>query len=260
MNDDEWIDPFTTEEMELYLTGVYHKLITKYSLSRAYHDKVGAGFDDRVKKGYGPHVEPKQQSTYKALRKNVYIFSAAKQYQQVREMTGFIEQKGVQSTFTEFKKKASVVFETYNKNYLRTEYDTAVGQSQMAREWDEAQIKKDLFPNITYHTQRDSRVRDAHRILDGITLPVDHKFWNLNMPKNGFNCRCFTTSTNEVEVTDLKTKDLTALKDPKLFPNLFRMNPGKDKIVFDPKKHPYFKVAKGDAGLKSRHFDLPIPE
>jgi SPP1 gp7 family putative phage head morphogenesis protein len=254
----EFEDPFTPDEKELYLVGVYNKLITKLNLSIGYHIKISLGFRERVKAGYKEFSEPKFEPTYKGLQKNVYIFSAAKQYQQVRTMTKFIEDKGVKSTFKEFKDKAGQVFDEYNKNYLRTEYDTAVGQSQMARDWEEALLNKDIFPNITYHTQRDARVRDEHRILDGITLPIDHKFWNLNMPKNGFNCRCFTT-TNDDKVTDLKTVDLSLLKDKKAFPDLFRMNPGKDKMVFDPAVHPYFKVAKGDGNLKKNNFNLPLP-
>jgi len=251
-------NPFDPHEEELYITGVFHRLITKTVLSIAYHDRITKGFIERIKKGYGKFIEPIFRPTYKGLERNVYIFSAAKQYQQVREMTKFIETDGVTSTFTDFKKKAATVFDTYNKNYLKAEYDTAIGQSQMAREWVEAVQKADIFPMLTYQTQRDLRVREVHRILDGITLPVNHPFWNLNMPKNGWNCRCFTTS-NDDKATDLKTIDLSALKDEKKFPPLFRMNPGKDKVIFDPKRHPYFKVAKGDEQLKKENFKLPIP-
>jgi len=38
------------------------------------------------------------------------------------------------------------------------------------------------------------------------------------------------------------------------------MNPGKTGYIFDPKAHPYFKVAPEDKKLAKENFNLPIPE
>ena len=37
----------------------------------------------------------------------------------------------------------------------------------------------------------------AHRVWDGIVLPIGHKFWEVHYPPNGWNCRCHAVSTDE---------------------------------------------------------------
>lgn len=255
-------DLFPDEWIELYLLLVWNGSITTDSLSTDYHHKVGSELEKGVGEGYGGlfdnmvHYTPEYKTAVK-LRENIYAFSAAKQYQQVRTMSKFITEKGVKSTFKEFRQKADIVFDEYNKNYLRTEYNTAIGQGQNAREWLNAVAQKKTFPVLEYRTQRDSHVRDEHAILDGIKRPVSDPFWNTYMPKNGWNCRCFVVQHEDAELTDLKDRDLSDLNDEKKFPPVFRMNPGKDGLVFNPKYHPYFEVAHGDGGLKKNNFNLP---
>lgn len=41
-----------------------------------------------------------------------------------------------------------------------------------------------------YVTAGDDRVRPAHAILDGVTLPKGDQFWQEFYPPNGWNCRC----------------------------------------------------------------------
>lgn len=256
--------PFTEEQIDIYLLSIYSEVIKKDQLSVSYHEKVGVKLEEALVVGFGATLSDINYTSplYKAfvkMRENIYVFSAAKQYQQVRTMSEFIFNKGVKSTFAEFKSLAKKVFIEYNENYLRTEYITAIGQSQSAKDWIEADQKKDIIPYLQYRTQRDARVRDEHAALDGITLPVGHPFWNNYMPKNGWRCRCFTVSKQRARVTDLAERDLSDLDDKTKFPEVFRMNPGKDGLVFNPKKHPYFFVAKGDADLRRNNFNLPIP-
>jgi SPP1 gp7 family putative phage head morphogenesis protein len=256
--------PFDEEAIELYLLSVYSGETTKEKLSIRYHETVGGELEEALTIGFGAGLSSLNYTSaefalYKKLRENIYVFSAAKQYQQVRTMSHFITKDGIKSTYSEFKAIAKKVFIEYNDLHLKTEYVTAIGQSQMAREWVEADMKKDIIPYLTYRTQRDARVRDEHAALDGITLPVGHPFWRTYMPKNGWRCRCFTVSKEKATVTDLSKVDLTDLADEKKFPKVFQMNPGVDGLIFNPKHHPYFFVAKGDAGLKHNNFNLPIP-
>lgn len=258
-------DIYTKFEEELYITGVYAKIITRQNLSLDYHKKVGGLLYDATEKGFSgslEHFSPftAQYKTLRGLRSNIYVFSAAKQYQQVREMSRFINVKGVQSTFSDFKVKAGKVFDDYNKNYLKTEYVTAISAAQNAREWVEAVQKADIFPLMRYETQRDLRVRDEHRKLDGVTLPINHPFWNNFMPPNGYSCRCYTTSQEDEPIIRPSKEAQVDMKDETKFPPLFQMNPGKDEIIFDPAKHPYFKVARGDKELKMKNFNLPVPQ
>jgi SPP1 gp7 family putative phage head morphogenesis protein len=253
---------FTSEEIEFYILLVYHGIVTKTLLNSEYHAKIAAYFEKALFEGYGGDlfsfgIESKLFSNITQLRRSLYVFSAAKQYSQVREMSSLINVKGEKAEFKVFKEKAGEVFDAYNKNYLKTEFNTAVGQSQMAREYTDYIVNQ--TPLIQYRTQRDKRVRDEHAILDGITLPPEDPFWRYNMPKNGWNCRCFTVPVYKGKETDLTQRDLSDLEDEKKFPKLFRMNPGIDGYIFDPNQHPYFSVAKGDAGFKKANYNLFVP-
>lgn len=259
---DNFIPPFPAEAMEIYLAAVYNGNLTKESLSVRYHNTIVATLSQALALGFGGplssfNIYTPQFAAHLRMLENIYVFSAAKQYQQVRTMSSFISTKGLKSSYPEFRAIAKKVFTQYNEAYLKTEYVTSIGQSQMAREWVEAEQLQDVLPYLEYRTQRDSHVRDEHAALDGITLPVGHSFWNNYMPKNGWRCRCFTVQHERKKVTDLSTRNLTDLKDETKFPKVFQMNPGKDGLVFNPKYHPYFKVAKGDANLKRNNFNLP---
>lgn len=262
-NPEDYTPPFSDDWMEIYLLSVYNGFTTKENLDIGYYSKMIDELEQAMVIGFGGplssfnYTSPTYQ-TFVKMRENIYVFSAAKQYQQVRTMSQFISKKGVKSTYTEFRDLAKNVFHEYNDTYLRTEWVTSIGQCQMAKEWIEVEQKKDLFPILEYRTQRDARVRDEHAALDGIALPVDHPFWNTYMPKNGWRCRCFTVSRERKPVTDLSTRDLSDLEDESKFPKVFRMNPGKDGLIFNPKQHPYFRVAKGDADLRANNFNLPI--
>jgi SPP1 gp7 family putative phage head morphogenesis protein len=257
--------PFNEEYIEVYLLSVYTGAITIDAMDLKYHYTVASTLEEASVIGFGGTTinltpDSPEFKAFKKMRSNIYAFSAAKQYQQVRKMSQFISQNGITSTYQEFRKKAYNVFEEFNKNYLKTEYNTAIGQSQMAKEWVEAVQKRDLFPVLEYRTQKDGRVRDEHAVLDGIKLPINHSFWNNYMPKNGWNCRCFVVSHDKEEkVTNLKERDLSSLKDEKKFPAVFRMNPGKDGLIFNPKYHPYFFVERGASGLKKNNFNMPQP-
>ena len=254
-------DLFSEEFIDDYLQKVYNEQITDRDLDLKYHKTVGGELYEGAAFGFGGHVDTwpdvtKLGECIEGIRDNCYIFSAAKQYQQVREMSDFILDNGVKSSWADFKKKAHTVFDEYNVNYLKTEYNTAVGQAQMARDWVQFELESDLFPFLTYQTQHDQRVRDAHAMINGVTRPVKDSFWTYYMPKNGWNCRCFVTSHQHATVTKIP-KGIPRWGSPE-FPEVFKMNPGKDKMIFK-KDHPYFEVAKGDKGFKKKNFGLPIP-
>lgn len=73
---------------------------------------------------------------------------------------------------------------------LETIYRTNIHAAYAAGHWQEFEDNKDILPYLRYTTVHDDRVRPEHAALDGITLPVDHEFWNTHAPPNGFNCRC----------------------------------------------------------------------
>jgi hypothetical protein len=176
------------------------------------------------------------------------MFSGAKTYQQVELMRDFAaEAKG----YKEFREAAMSIYDQYNKVWLRTEYDTAIGQGQSAVKWQQFEEEKDVLPNLRYST-----IGDACPIcqpLNGLTLPVGHPKWKKIAPLNHFHCFCLLEATTD-KVENWNT-------DPVLekMSDVFMMNPGLDGYVFSP-KHPYFSVAPKDKALAKNNFNLPIPE
>ena len=188
------------------------------------------------------------------LTNNIYMFSGAKTYQNVRLTTDLLKDNELRNNYYKFKEAASKIFTDFQDKHLRVEYNTAIGNSQMAANWQRIEYNKDAMPLLQYQTAGDGRVRPTHASLDNIIRPVDDKFWDLYYPKNGWNCRCTVIQISEGEITDMR-----GFKKPNDVPNEFLMNSGKDKIIFS-KEHPYFDVAKGDKKFAKENFDMPIPK
>jgi SPP1 gp7 family putative phage head morphogenesis protein len=168
-------------------------------------------------------------------------------------------QPELKTNFYAFKKEAEKVFHDYNAAYLEAEYNTAKASSRMAAEWMRIEDSKDVLPLLQYKTVGDGRVRPTHRQLDNIIRRAEDNFWNEYFVPNGWNCRCTV-----IQLMDGKETDIAAI--PNIdhdVPPLFKMNSGKDRIIFKDtgkNKHPYFDVAKGDKPYAMRNFDLPIPQ
>jgi SPP1 gp7 family putative phage head morphogenesis protein len=249
---------FSDEEIERIVIGVYSGLITPESLDLVTYNLVAEKLSKGVYNGFGKSIIEAEWGTpdyemLRSLRTNVYKFSGAKQYHQVREMVSAIYDGDRIKPFSEYKKTGSDIFKNYNVNYLQAEYNSAIAQSRSASMWMEIEANAELLPMLEYHTAGDGRVRPEHAMLNGIKRPVNDKFWSNYFPPNGWNCRCTTLQTDDTDKTSLK-----GFKQPSTVPNEFMMNAGKDKIVFSD-KHPYFTVARKDEDLKNRNFDMPIP-
>jgi SPP1 gp7 family putative phage head morphogenesis protein len=250
-------DLFDEQEIDRVIAGIYAGIITLRSLDVKTYLKVADKLTSGVYKGYGKtldtvlYLSEDYQMLY-ALRDNVFIFSGAKQYQQVRQMSSLLTDNGKIVPFNEFKKQAKTVFDDYNKNYLNAEYNSAIAQSRTASQWQDIERTKGLFPYLQYQTAQDGRVRPEHAALNKIIKRVDDPFWSNYMPPNGWNCRCDVTQLDEGKVTN--TENLVVEN----VPDAFKFNAGKDKIVFS-KEHPYFDVEPRDKSFANSNFGLPMP-
>lgn len=215
-------------------------------------------------RGYGKNlkkldIESPDYKTLSKLNKNIYVFSAAKTFHEVKDMQNFIyDERGFLRSFTEFSKDTNIIYEQYSVNWQRTEFDTTIAQAQSAAQWDDIQKEKKTFPLLKYQTAGDDKVRDLHASWDGTVRPVNDGFWADRMPPNSWNCRCIAVQLEEGEekLTDART---LKVNDDKLF----SMNPGRDQYIFKEtgrNQHPYFKVDKKYSVLKKNNFNLPIPK
>lgn len=170
------------------------------------------------------------------LTHNVFSFSAAKNYQQLRTITESLrDENGMLRTFTDFREQVAIINKKFNGTWLQTEYDTCIATATQSARWQEFKSQKDIFPYLRYQTAGDDSVRNEHRLLDGITKRVDDPFWRTYYPPNGWNCRCevIQVPDDDVQETPENVYSLPLI-DP-----LFKTNCGETGLIF-PKGHAYY--------------------
>lgn len=250
-------------DRDALFAAIFSGAITPEKLPRGLYLKLCEVFTEAIDEGFatvqtGFAVD---QQLVQALRLNVFNFSGAKTFQQVLEMSSELTKGGDILSFSEFRKSANEIFTTYNETWLETEYKTAIGQSQSIRKWDDIEKDSELFPYLQYDAVMDANTSTICRPLEGITLPVNHPFWNTYAPLNHFNCRCQLRKISKYD--DVRqTRSTKLLRVEKEvgdeMQEMFKVNPGKEKKIFD-KSHPYFSVPKKYEKFAAQNFGLPLP-
>jgi len=165
------------------------------------------------------------------LEKNVYQFSAAKNYHQLKTMTlALKDDKGNVRSFRDYQVITGQVNSKYEA-WLKTEYNAAIAGSQMASKW----LEFDDNGMIQYRTAGDERVRTEHELLNNVIKPKRDPFWNTYYPPLGFGCRCTAIEVN----SDSNPTPDSKFSTPKV-PEMWRENTAKENIIF-PDGHAYFK-------------------
>ena len=252
-------DPvLTDEQVEKYLFDIYTGAINIYNLPQNIYLAIANYLTDGLLKGYGAigiEFGTPDYAMIEKLRESVYVFSGAKTFQQVKEISSYLVQDGKVISFADFKSKVLPLYEDYNINWLQAEYQTAVASGRMASRWVDIQRDKEALPLLQYKTIGDDRVRPEHKTMDNIVKPVNDPFWDTNYPPNGWRCRC---DVYQLDADDVESEISNEVKEVEEVHPLFRFNVGKKKRVFSP-KHPYFKIEKEYKYLAKINFGLPLP-
>jgi len=168
------------------------------------------------------------------LTRDVWSFSAAKNYQEMRDLTlALKDEKGKLREFEVFKTEAQKVCDKYNETWLRTEYEMSVASSQNAARWVEFTKDAKDIPFLKYQTVGDDAVRATHAVLDGIVRNIKDAFWSTHYPPNGWGCRCEVLQEPGAQGNK---KDLPG---DAVVPEMFRTNLAQTGLIY-PKNHPYY--------------------
>ena len=179
-----------------------------------------------------------------ALESDTFFFSGFKTHHYLNEASKLLKDaNGNLKPFNQFLNDIQKLDKTYNKNYLRAEYNFAAASVQMAVKWKEWERDGDEY-NLQYRTAGDDRVREEHAAINNTTLPPSDPFWKSFLPPNGWNCRCTVSqvrkSSHPLSNSEEAIAKGNAMTDhPKK--QIFRFNPGAQQKVFPP-KHPYYKA------------------
>lgn len=182
----------------------------------------------------------------RALQEDTFLFSGLKTHAQLNEASILLlDDEGKIKSWEAFSKDFENINSNYNQNYLEAEYQYATGAALMASKWSE--LSDNNRYNLQYRTAGDSRVRQEHEVLHNTTLPKNDPFWDSYYPPNGWRCRCtvvevlkskYEESDSEKAIAKGESATSQIGKDGKNKLEIFRFNPGKQKVIFPP-KHPY---------------------
>ena len=257
---DEDVPPINWDEVTIkdMINGVYSGKYTAENLPESVYFRIAKELTKGMDKGLravGKDADTYDKDFLRSLKHNAHVFSGAKTFQEVREMSDFIaDNQGRRVPFKEYEAKAREIFADFNETYLKTEIFQAENSATMASKWQDIEEDKDILPMLRYQTVGDERVRQDHRPLDGVTRPVDDPFWDTYYPPNGWRCRCEVLQEDE----DEEATKLGGVKLPDVPPSM-QINVGKKKVLFGP-EHPYFIVEDQFKELKDNNFGLPIPK
>ena len=184
----------TAEEREDIFRDIWRGFITLFALPLVLFNDTFNGLQKGLFRGFGGTLADfaEQTADFKILTRlneNINKFSAAKTFQNVKDTQNLIlDAAGNLRPFPEFRTDALKIFDKYNENWLRTEFETTVAGAQSAVQWQDIQRDKKTLPLLQYRTAGDNRVRPLHAAWDGIVKPVDDSFWDTHNPPADFNC------------------------------------------------------------------------
>lgn len=182
------------------------------------------------------------------------MFSALRTHAQLFEASRLLKTAdGGIKPFNQFAQDIASINKNYNENYLQAEYQFATASALMAQKWSDIEENQDRY-NLQYRTAGDEKVRASHEALNMITLPASDTFWNTYYPPNGWRCRCnaievlkdkYDVSDSELAIKAGEKATTQLDKNGKNRLEIFRFNPGKQKVIFPP-DHPYRKLQGAD--------------
>jgi SPP1 gp7 family putative phage head morphogenesis protein len=185
------------------------------------------------------------------LTQNVFAFSAAKNYQQLQDITDAMKgDDGKLLEFSDYLEAVNNLNAKYNRDWLETEYGTAVASATSSARWIEFTEEAGIMPMLQYQTAGDSRVRPEHASLNGTRKPIDDDFWKTYYPPNGWNCRC-----EAVQVPESNAAEVEPAGFPPVNP-MFRTNLAESGLIF-PKNHPYYTGVPKDVLRRSMQYIPP---
>jgi len=183
-------------------------------------------------------VDYKPATTFlKELKMNNAVFSAFKVHRMQNDIAAqMIDGKGELKPFSAFARDVQPITDHQCRQWLKTEYDTAVRRAHDAVQWKEFEQHADLFPNLEWMPSTAAHPDAIHATFVGTILPKDHPFWSQHQPGDHWGCQCTLQETDE---PSNEAPVATPEQDP--LPGLDN-NPGKDAKLFSD-THPYFTEA-----------------
>ena len=181
----------------------------------------------------------KDADFYDELIHNNGVFAAFKTHRFANDMASkLIGEDGKLKSFSEWERDTLTMRRHHVRNWLETEYNTAVRRAHLAAEWRQFEREKDILPNLQWVETTAVTPGEDHFPFWNIIRHIDDPFWNEHRPGDRWGCKCGLRSTDK-DVTPLPP----GISDPKFAPAPgLDNNPGSDAMLFSF-SHPYFAAA-----------------
>ena len=193
-----------------------------------------------------------------SLEHSTYVFSGLKTFHELNEaFPSLVDEQGNKKPFERFLNDVQKIDDTYNRNYLRAEYNFAHSSAVMAAKWEEFSHDGDTY-NLQYRTVGDDHVRPEHAALNGTTLPFSDAFWDSYYPPNGWNCRCTVVQVRKTKYPETPREEAYRRGAEALANDtrgMFRFNPGKQGKAL-PDYNPYSIRRCNDCDLAKGNIKL----
>lgn len=237
---------FSEDTIARALTNIYRK---KFNVKKEIEPELFAetvhllnlasatGISDAVDAGTPmPEDEFLQQ-----IKTNNEVFSAFRVHKMQNDIAArMTDDKGQLKSFSQFAKDVKPYTDHQNRQWLRTEFNTAVLRAHQAADWQQFEAEKDVLPNLEWMPSTSVNPGADHRVFWGTILPIGHPFWDEHRPGDRWNCKCALRNTDKPGTGD---PVLPTSKNDTPYRGL-ENNPGKDgKLISD--KHPYFPDSCG---------------
>jgi hypothetical protein len=188
---------------------------------------------------------------YRQIRHNNAVFSAFRTHRLQNDIAAqLLNENGSLKPFEQFFNDVRGITSHNVKQWLQTEYDTAVLRAHRAADWAQFEEVKDILPNLRW-LPTTSITPDAYhkRYWEAeLTLPQSHPFWTKHRPGDRWNCKCMLEATDD-PVHGAHVIDADDYQPDKGLDN----NPGIDGKLFSD-SHPYYEHAHPGADEAVKEF------
>uniref|UniRef100_A0AB33JLW3 Phage head morphogenesis domain-containing protein n=1 Tax=Prevotella sp. GTC17262 TaxID=3236797 RepID=A0AB33JLW3_9BACT len=193
------LDKETEDKVQAKLTKAFNDMMSALFKQKGATLDINILVSDEVQEFIETHASVLDSSFKKVemsegmrrrLERSNYIFSGLKTFHELGEaFPSLIDENGGRKPFECFLNDVQKIDGTYNRNYLRAEYNFVQSSAEMAAKWEQFAEDGDRY-NLQYRTAGDDKVRPEHVSLNGVTLPMSDPFWESYYPPNGWGCRC----------------------------------------------------------------------
>lgn len=199
-------------------------------------------FNEAAARGIAEAIDPSSVTDefVNQLRTSNAVFSAFRTHRMQNDIARqLLDDKGKLKPFDVWAKDIAGMTDHYVRNWLQTEYSTAVIRAHRAADWKHFEDEQDVLPNLRWMptTSTDQDILHQQYWRSKLTLPVGHPFWDEHRPGDRWNCKCSLAQTDE-PTNDSVIRDFEPVpKQPGL-----DNNPAKDGKLFSD-SHPYITQA-----------------